>query len=90
MPFWLSWYHKEDYGEFELHSPWWFSGMRVWDGADTVCAAVRAQSEHEAKMIVMEAYDKIPTGIEWRFCLRLREDWTPFSDRFPKAEWMQW
>ena len=30
--FWLSWVHKPEMGEFELHSPWWISGSRISAG----------------------------------------------------------
>lgn len=45
--FWISWYHEQSFGAFELHSPWWVSGST--DTANTVCAAVRAEDEEHAK-----------------------------------------
>lgn len=88
--YWLSWYHKPALmGGFELHLPWWISGTRA-DGADTVCAAVIAASEDAAREIIFDCYDKRPFDIEWRFCDERAADWSPFSERFPRADWMQW
>jgi hypothetical protein len=89
--YWVSWYHKFDnLGEFELHSPWWFSGSRVSDDADTVVAAIRADHEEGAKDRVLRSYDVRPDDVEWRFVEERPYEWVPFSGRFPKADWMQW
>jgi hypothetical protein len=88
--FWISWYHTEDLGPFELHSPWWVSGYRGDDDAATICAAVHADSEHAAKNIIDRAYDSPPGQLEFRFCEARGPRWVPFSERFPKAEWMVW
>ena len=95
--FWISWFGTA--GPWTLESPWWISGYRIV--ADrmafdeqreepTVCAAVRASNEGEAKRIIREAHDAKPTELEWRFCEERPEGWTPFTDRFPKADWMKW
>ena len=75
--FWLSWVHKPEMGEFELHSPWWISGSRIsagrfafdepWD-QPTICAAVQSIDEAAAKEVIMSAYDNRPEFVEWRFC----------------------
>ncbi len=95
--YWLSWYATRATGAWELHWPWWISGYRIkWDDAGddvqepTVCAAVRADSEDAAKEIVLTAHDKRPVNIEWRFCEQQPQGWSPFSERFPRADWMQW
>jgi hypothetical protein len=87
---WISWYNPFPRDEFELHSPWWVSGYRMSDDAETMVAAVRAPSEEEAMTVVAMAYDDkpAPTAIEWRFVRELNV--SPFSDRFPQAEWMAW
>jgi hypothetical protein len=89
---WVSWYNTHTGDAFELHSPWWVSGTRMSDDADTIVAAIRAPSEKAAKGKVIAAYDRPPvTSLEWRFCEERPEDWSPFgSDRFPQAAWMQW
>lgn len=89
MRFWLSWYDTR-YGQWELHSPWWVSGERCDDGAKTICAAVEADSEEDAKRKVLEAHDEYPDDVEWRFCEEKPDDWSPFCDRFNRAKWMQW
>lgn len=99
MNFWISWFHTPELGAYELHSPWWVSGVRIV--ADrfnfdeevehpTICAAVRADSEEAVKEAVLASYDKRPTDLEWRFCEPRDDTWTPFNGRFPKAGWMQW
>jgi hypothetical protein len=84
--FWVSWYSA---GSFELNSPWWVSGERG-DGAETICAAIKAEDVQAAKQVVVKAHDDPPTGIEWRFVTEHEAGWSPFSDRFPKAAWMTW
>jgi len=87
---WISWYaHPED-GPFELHTPWWVSGFTMEDPSrDTIVAAVQAESEEDAWDVVLMSYDEVPTQLEKRFCDPLG-DKEPFSDRFPRADWMQW
>lgn len=88
--FWVSWHHTDKLGEFELHSPWWVSGQRGDDDAASICAAVQADSAQGAMNLVLKSYDETPQSLEWRFVEDRSEDWTPFSGRFPKADWMQW
>jgi hypothetical protein len=87
--FWLSWWHMEADGAFEIVSPWWVSGERG-DGAMAVCAAVLAVNEEAAKEAVMACHDLRPETLEWRFCEQKAAGWSPFSSRFVQAEWMQW
>lgn len=98
--FWLSWYATPDTGPWSLHWPWWISGARIV--ADrlafdeereepTVCAAVQSEDADAAREIILAAHDKRPDGkIEWRFCEEQDQSWAPFSDRFPRGDWMQW
>lgn len=85
-----SWYERVE-NEFTLHTPWWITGQRLEEdgGAQVICAAVRAESEHAAKRIIAAAHDK-PIEIEWRFCQEQVADWNPFNERFPRVAWMQW
>lgn len=87
--FWLSWWHVEKMGQFELHSPWWFTGYRG-DGAASVVAAVFAESTDAAMQTIREAYDRKDVQPAFRFCEEMSKSWTPFNGRFPRAEWMQW
>jgi hypothetical protein len=98
-PYWVSWYCPNDMmGKFELHSPWWISGETMEDDdgkfAFTLCAAVMATSEDQAKLKVVMSHDapyiERANAVEWRFADPRPDDWSPFSDRFPKADWMQW
>lgn len=88
---WLSWYNIHSCDAFELHSPWWVSGVRMADDADTIVAAIRAPSETAAKAKIIAAYDRPPVAsLEWRFCNERPDDWSPFSDRFQRSDWMRW
>lgn len=87
--FWVSWYNVLPIGSFELHRPWWISGYRA-DDAETMCAAIIAPDEEGAKALVMAAYDEPPEEVEWRFCEERADDWSPFNDRFQRANWMRW
>lgn len=90
--YWISWHHYDSLGGFELNTPWWVSGSGQDGGGEfsTMCAAVQAVDEDAAKELVMKSYDKLPNEITWRFCNIRANDWVPFSDRFPKADWMPW
>lgn len=89
--FWVSWYNTVPLNQFELHSPWWVSGSRESDDADTVCAAVKAVDEGAARNVILHSYDTPPPGgVEWRFVEPRADDWSPFSGRFGRADWMVW
>lgn len=91
--FWISWYSV---GSFTYRGPWWESGLQY--GVDdvgrpqdmpTFVAAVIADSMSEAMQVIIDAHDgKGPRN--WRFCQEYTEPWTPFSERFPRADWMEW
>lgn len=91
---WVLWVHlRENFGAFELHSPWWVSGHG--QGIDTICAAIIAPTKGGAKEIVFDSYDKTPNSIEFRFVDERPGDWCPWiipegTSRFQKADWMQW
>ena len=82
-PYWLSWYGMNT---FELHAPWWRSGF---DGAERpiFCAAVRAESDADARRIIAEAHDQ-SVALVFRFVNEKDAAWTPYNDRFRKAHWM--
>jgi hypothetical protein len=87
--YWLSWEHKGKYGSFTLDWPWWISGSG--SGYQSICAAVRASNEEEAKEIVLKSFDERPKEeITWRFVNDREDGWSPFCERFPKADWMVW
>lgn len=92
-PFWLSWESRDPHGlgTFELSSPWWISGYG--DDSALICAAVMAEDEDSAIDIVIASFDEPrPDGldIDWRFVNEREPGWSPFSERFPKADWMVW
>lgn len=88
--FWISWYSPNE--PFTLHSPWWISGCTEdSDGEqfDIICAAVKADSEEDAKELIRACYDEYQ-DINFRFASLKSDDWVPFCDRFPKGDWMEW
>jgi hypothetical protein len=53
-------------------------------------AAVLAPSEEAARAAIEAAYDKPGGALEWSFSNERADDWEPFCERFPRADWMQW
>jgi hypothetical protein len=91
-PFWLSWYSS---GNFTLDHPWWVSGYRIVDSGateDSIVAAVMATSDADAMDQIRAAHDNDPKACEplWRFVIQKPDGWSPFSERFPRADWMVW
>lgn len=87
--FWVRWYGKPEAG-FETTTPWWVSGY-AGDGSYTIfVAAVRAEDVESAKNVIASAYDDAIGIVEWSFVNERADDWTPFCDRFPRADWMVW
>jgi len=88
--FWISWFHSPVYGAFELSSPWWTrssSGL-----SDIIYAAVKANSEAEARELIRNSYNKqldVAT-IEWQSCEEKPADWLPYGGWFHKEDWMIW
>ena len=82
---WVSWYSA---GALEYHGPWWISGFEI-GGRDTIVAAVIAPTEDAARQVIAAAHDE-PTVLQWRFVDQREPDWSPFCDRFERADWMTW
>lgn len=87
---WVSWYSK---GSFSLESPWW---IERHDSPDTLevkflaFAAVVAPDEDAARKVVLDAHHEERPKVMWRFVLQQPSTWSPFSDRFPRQDWMKW
>ena len=88
--YWISWVSEEKFGEFELHFPWWVSGSRGSDDAGILCAAVKAENKQLAAKLIYMAYDVVPEKIEFRFFEPRPLNWSPFTTRFQKSDWMKW
>lgn len=86
--FWLSWFHHKSMSGYGLAFPSWVSGESPW--GKTICAAIKATGEEEAWEIVEKSYAERPVVLARRFCNEQEEGWSPFNDRFPKADWMTW
>lgn len=90
--FWISYYVPTDrLKDFELHSPWWISGYTSEERERaTIVAAVWDETEAAAAKRFRDAFDERPE-FEERFIDPVQgDDWSPFSDRFPKSDWMAW
>ena len=87
---WASWYVPEGLmPQFELHSPWWITGETFEEPPRlTVVAALRAEDEARARQQFLLAFDEPPEGLEERFIEPF--DGSPYSGRFPRADWMEW
>ncbi len=90
--FWISWRHNTNtQGPFNLQWPWWVEGV---NGDDIIYAAVIAKSPRRAKHIIHQAYAnreaEMEVELDYRFFEVKPEAWTPFSERFPRQDWMVW
>lgn len=86
---WVSWYGEN--GVFCLHSPWWIAGFRGSKPDDYIfVAAVQASTFPKAQSAIRDAHDDPGAVIEWRFIEPRKPTWSPFNQRFPRAEWMKW
>jgi hypothetical protein len=91
-PWWVSWYAS---GAFTYHGPWWITGYAPDDEGSysirIICAAVMADSAHNAQQVIWDAHDDPADGFDgWRMTDPCEPGWEPFADRFPRAEWMRW
>jgi hypothetical protein len=84
--YWLSWQSSYDFSDFELHWPWWVSG--VGDGHKCICSAIFAKDEDAVRQVVYDCYDARPDHIEFRFIEERPDDFSPYCDRFAWNEWM--
>jgi len=94
VPYWVSWWTTLKMGSWELHFPWWISGefLNPDDGV-SICAAIKAKDEQDVKNLIINCYDSpelARENIEWRFIHKQKKSFKPFTDRFPKADWMKW
>jgi hypothetical protein len=84
----MRWYGMPAWN-FEYHGPWWISGET--EDTTIFVAAVVAPSEDDARRVIEASYDDGAAGVfEWSFSNPRSDDWEPFCDRFPRADWMQW
>lgn len=76
---------------FEYHGPWWVSGHTADDPEQvTICAAVCADSGDQAHALLDACFDPGHSMVGLDFCNQRADDWEPFSERFPRADWMRW
>ncbi len=84
--FWISWKCGKDVNLFPL--PCWVTGF---DSEDLIvyCAAIQSDSEDWVRGMVEAACDG-DDEFDWRFFNQMEKGWTPFCDRFQRADWMLW
>lgn len=85
--YWISWEHNTDYGLFTLTFPWWITGYGN-NMNPQICASILTDTNPED--YIRFSYDKPPHDIQFRFIEEKPDDWSPFSSRFAKADWMMW
>lgn len=86
---WVSFYINEQESIWEIHSPWCFTSIPDMYGFVTICAAVKAATPEEAKQYIQGCIEKGDID-RWRFVEPRPDNWSPFSDRFRKRDWMVW
>lgn len=59
------------------------------DDGKVIFAAIEAPGEIQARATVFAAQD-VPHEIAFSFVKQKPDDWSPFTDEFPRADWMQW
>lgn len=79
-----------------LTSPWWPDGVETTETslglrqgtAPVFVAAVRAVDKAHAERVVFRGVTGADVVVE--FVKEMPSDWSPFSERFPRADWMDW
>ncbi len=86
--YWISWWHREELGEFDLKWPYWLTGQTYEEPERlSYCAAVKVKPGKDVLSVITESYKIEPNDllyIEWRFIIQMPDDWTPYSHRFPQ------
>ncbi len=93
MRYWCRFYlFTAELPSFEYHGPWWITGTTdsSFGEQSVVCAAVVADSEDAARTVLRKCFDPGHGLIEWSFVEQRPDDWEPFTDRFPRRDWMKW
>ena len=88
--FWVRWYSPKD-RQFESIFPWWISGYFYDDNDNAMVilvAAVKAVDENAAEEIIKSSYDEYYQDLNFSFVNEKSLEWSPFCDRFQKANWM--
>lgn len=88
--YWVSWWHRESMGNFNLHSPWWSTGRVQLDGDVYISISALIQCEEGDILDVIRRSYEIKSFnyllgclINWRFVIPKPEGWRPPKDRFP-------
>lgn len=86
--YWVSWWHKEEYGEFDLKWPCWLTAETYEEPARLAyCAAVKVKTGKDVLSVITKSYgieNNDLLCLEWRFVIQKPDDWTPYSDRFSR------
>lgn len=86
--YWVSWYEPIDATTFVTRkfASLWVTGTTGDGTRRTICMAIQAHSEEDIWEFVQYARGKV----EKRFCNEQRDDWSPYSDRFPQGDNPPW
>lgn len=95
--YWISWIQTPDMPIFESNIPWWIIDMDDMGGIKigvderyTICAAIKAMNEKSAIEEIKSLFDEIPQKISFKFVTQKEKGWSPFCNRFKRADWMRW
>jgi hypothetical protein len=93
-PYWVRW---EGAGAFTWEGPWWESGWFDRENSEgdeedvpIFCAAVMARDAAHAESQIRAAHDNGQGPSEFSFVNERVPGWSPFCDRFQRADWMKW
>ena len=77
---------------FKYPGPWWHRLGKTGDGQMLVAmfAAITAENERAVKAIVVQNLLKGAKIMQWNNPVLRLPGWSPFSEAFPRGEWMQW
>lgn len=86
--FWISWHQPtEDWRSINFPPigvmGYWCSGYRGEDDVPILVALVDAESEDDAKAVVLKDW---PEATDWRFVKKRTQDYRT-GDRFPLPDW---
>ena len=91
--YWVSWRHYAEMGDFIFkdENPCWETG-ELYAGRPiiTYVVAIKTFDEYLAKKEVFNAYDQQVEEIDFIFAVKKPAKWSPFCERFPRADWMVW
>ena len=92
--YWISWVHDKKFGSIKTIFPMWRDGVYK-NGNPIISAAVKAHGSIDLiKRVFPSLYDRQENGKSQNMIIvnfhEKPKDWSPFSDEYPKQEWMNY